>query len=85
MSDFTLKDKCEACAVITAAIKELGRTDTPYSFGVVGDRAAGGQIVCFDLPRDSPLQFNVTTGDVSGQQQLIDKIKSAIVERAGIE
>ncbi len=85
MSDFWLKDKSAALEVITAAIKELGRADTPYSFGVVDDQAAGGQIVFFDLPRVSPLQFNVTTGDVSGQQQLIDKIKAAIVERLGIE
>ena len=85
MSDFSLKDKSAACAVITAAIKELGRADTPYYYGVVDDQAAGGQIVYFDLPRVSPLQFNVTTSGVSGRQQLIDKIKSAIVERMGIE
>ena len=85
MSDFFLKDKSAALAVISAAIKELGRSDTPYSVGVVDDQAAGGQIVFFDLPRVSPLQFNITTKDVSGRQQLTDKIKSAIVERMGIE
>ena len=85
MSDFWLKDKSAALEVITAAIKELRRTDTPYAVGVVDDQAAGGQIVFFDLPRVSPLQFNITTKDVSGRQQLTDKIKSAIVERMGIE
>ncbi len=85
MSDFWLKDKSEALGVINAAIKELGRTDTPYAVGVVDDQAADGQIVFFDLPRVSPLQFNITTDDVSGQQQLIDKIKAEIVERLGIE
>ena len=85
MTDFWLKDKSAALEVITAAIKELGRTDTPYYYGVVDDQAAGGQIVFFDLPRVSPLQFNVTTKDVSGWEQLIDKIKAAIVERLGIE
>ncbi len=85
MSDFWLKDKSAALAVITAAIKELGRSDTPYYYGVVDDQGAGGQIIFFDLPRVSTLQFNVTKSDVSGRQQLIDKIKAAIVERLGIE
>ncbi len=85
MSDFWLKDKSAALAFITAAIKELGRADTPYSVGVADEQVTGGQIVFFDLPRVSPLQFNVTTNDVSGRQQLIDKIKAAIVERLGIE
>ncbi len=80
MNDFWLKDKSEAFFVIEAAIKELGRTDTPFSFGVVRDQAAGGQILFFDLPRVSPLQFIITTKDVSGRPQLIDKIKTAIVE-----
>ncbi len=84
MSDFFLKDKSAALEVITAALKELGRSDTPYAVGVVDDQATGGQIVFFDLPRISPLQFNVTTDDVSGRQQLIDKIKAEIVERLGI-
>ncbi len=85
MSNLWLKDKSAALAVITAAIMELSRTDTPYSFGVVDDQATGGQIVYFDLPRVSPLQFNVTTSGVLGRQQLIDKISAAIVERLEIE
>ena len=85
MSDFWLKDKSEALGVINAAIKELGRTDTPYSVGVVDDQAAGGQIVFFDLPRISPLQFNLTTNGVAGRQQLIDQIKAAVIERLGID
>ncbi len=85
MSNFWLKDKSAALAVITAAIMELSRTDTPYSFGVVDDQATGGQIVYFDLPRVLPLQFNVTTSGVLGRQQLIDKISAAIVERLEIE
>ena len=85
MSEFWLKDKSAALEVITAAIIELGRVDTPCSVGVVDDQAAGGQIVYFDLPRVSPLQFNVTTSGVSARQQLIDKIRAVIVERMEIE
>ncbi len=81
MRAFRLKDKSAALVVITAAIKGLDRTDTPYSVGVVADQATGGQIIFFDLPRVSPLQFNITTKDVPSRQQLIDKIKSSIVER----
>jgi len=33
------------------------------------------------LQRVSPLQFNVTTGGVAGRQQLVERIKAAIVER----
>ena len=84
MRAFRLKDKSEALAVTTAALKKLGRSDTPYAVGVVAHQAAGGQVVCFDLPRVSPLQFNVMTKEVSRRQQLIDKIKSAIGERMGI-
>ena len=41
MNDFWLKDKSAALEVITAAIKELGRSDTPYAVGVVDDQATG--------------------------------------------
>ncbi|MBA3712374.1 MAG: hypothetical protein H0W76_07970 [Pyrinomonadaceae bacterium] len=58
----------------------MGRTDTLYSFGVVNNQRAGGPIVYFDLPCVSPLQFIITTDDVSGRPQLIDMIKTAIVE-----
>jgi len=81
LSQFWLKDKSEALAVIEAAITEMGRSDMPYSFRVVTDQIAGGQIVFFDLQRVSPLQFNVTTGGIAGRQQLVERIKAAIVER----
>jgi len=85
MSEFELKDKAEAYEVITAALDALGRGDTPFSYGVVRDQTAGAQIVYFDLPRVSPLQFNISTVGITTQKQLIDKIKEAIRERLEIE
>lgn len=81
MNEFWLKDKAEAYEVIKAALDELGRADTPFSYGVVGERTAGAQIVFFDLPRVSPLQFNISTEGVGTRRQLIRKIGAAILER----
>lgn len=81
MSKFQLKDKAEAYEVIKAAIKQLGRSDTPFSYGAVSDKPTEEQIVFFDLPRISPLQFNIPTVGITDRQQLIERIKAAIVER----
>ncbi len=84
MSGFQLKDNREAYEVVKAAIDELGRSDTPFSFGVVIEKTTDSQIVFFDLPRISPLQFNIPTVRITDRQQLIDKIKAAIVERLNL-
>ncbi len=81
MNEFELKDQAEAYEVITAALEALGRADTPFSYGVVGDQTAGAQIVYFDLPRVSPLQFNVTTKGVGTRRQLIERIRAEILDR----
>jgi len=85
MSKFQLTDKAEAFDVIKAAIDELGRSDTPFSYGVVIDEPEKAQIVFFDLLRISPLQFNISTVGITTRQQLIDRIKRAILERLEIE
>ena len=59
MREFPLQDKAAAYEVITAAVAELGRRDTPFAYGVVPDPAAHGQILFFDLPRLSLLQFKI--------------------------
>ena len=85
MSEFELKDKAEAYEVIKAALDALGRGDTPFSYGVVRDQTAGSQIVYFDLPRVSPLQFNIPTEGVGTLRQLIERIGAAILERLVID
>ncbi len=86
MSDFHLKDNGEFYEVIRGAVAELGRTDIPFSYGVVEEaEVAGGQIVFFDLPRVSPLQFNLRTDGADSRRQVVDRIKALILERLGDE
>ncbi len=85
MREFRLKDKAEVYELIREAVEELGRNDTPFSYGVVHDEAAGGQILYFDLPRVSPLQFNLRTDGLDSRRQIVDKIKALIVVRLGAE
>lgn len=60
---------------------QLGSRDTPFAYGVVPDPTARGQILYFDLPRLSPLQFNIPTDGITDRRQLIEKIKAAIRQR----
>ena len=81
MNAYQVQDKAEVLAVITAALEALGRTDRPFSYGVVEDPEGGGQIIYFDLPRLSPLQFNLRTAGITHRQELIELIQAAISER----
>lgn len=82
MSEFRWKDNKEVYEVIREAVAELNRTDTPFSHGVVEEEGiAGGQIVFFDLPRVSPLQFNLRTDGSNTRRQIVERIKAMIVER----
>ncbi len=81
MNEFELKDKAEAYEVITASLDALGRADPPFSYGVVRDQTAEAQIVYFDLPRVSPLQFNISTEGVGTRRQMVERIGAAILER----
>ncbi len=85
MSQHQLTDKEDVRAVITAALHELGRTDTPYSYGVAVDRETSERILYFDLPRVSPLQFNIKLRGVTTRRQLLERIKEAIVERLAVD
>ncbi len=86
MSEFRWKDKEAVYEVIREAIGELGRTDTPFSYGVADKEGrVGVQIVFFDLPRVSPLQFNLRTDDGDSRRQIVDRIKAMIVKRLGDE
>lgn len=81
MSQHQLTDKEDVREVITAVLNELGRSDTPYSYGVAVERETSEQILYFDLPRVSPLQFNIKLGGITMREQLIERVKEAIVER----
>ena len=83
MSEFRLKDGAEVYEVVREAVGKLGRSDIPFSYGVVRDQDSGGQIVYFDLPRISPLQFNLRTEGLGSRRQIVDRIKAMIVERLG--
>ena len=82
---YQLRDKEDVRAVITAVLHELGRSDTPYSYGVAFDRATSEQILYFDLPRVSPLQFNIKLGGISERRQLIERVREAIAERLEVD
>ena len=71
--------------MITAVLHELGRSDTPYSYGVAFDRETSEQILYFDLPRVSPLQFNIKLGGIATREQLIERVAAAIVERLAVD
>ena len=85
MIGYQLTDKEEVRALLTAVLHELGRSDTPYSYGVAVDRETSEQILYFDLPRVSPLQFNIKVGDITTREQLLERVKEAIVERLEID
>ncbi len=85
MSQHQLTDKEDVREVITAVLNELGRSDTPYSYGIVVDRETAEQILYFDLPRVSPLQFNIKLGSITTREQLIERVKEAIAERLEVD
>lgn len=77
-----MQDEADVQAVIKAVLTELGRTDTPYAYGVAVDGETGEQIIYFDLPRISPLQFNVGVGASVTREQLVATIKKAVARAA---
>ncbi len=85
MRQYRVKDRREVHELITAALSELGRSYTPFNYGVVEDQSTGGQIIYFDLPRLSPLQFNIATQRITNRQGLIERIKRAITDRLSID
>ena len=58
VSEFRLKDKPKCTMLSARRSRSWAANDTPFSYGVVSDETGGGQILYFDLPRVSPLQFN---------------------------
>lgn len=78
MTEFRINDKIEALEVIRAAIWSLERDDTPYTYGAAIDPETNEQIVYFDLPRVSPLQFNISTAGAKNRAEVIERIVQAV-------
>lgn len=77
----SLRDKEDVYNVVKAAVAALGRSDEPYSFGVAEDREAGRHIIYFDLPRISPLQFNVYYESGTAAEAIVDLVTEKIRQR----
>lgn len=79
-----LQDRAEIYQIIKSALESLGRSDEPYSYGVANDYDPGQLIIYFDVPRISPLQFNLTFDDHVSREHLVERIKEAIKRRLEI-
>lgn len=84
----TAKQQCYSKAEVYQLIKlaqaPLERTDEPYNYGVAEDQRSGQQILYFDLPYVSPLQFNITFAGDLGREAVVDMISQAITQRIAI-
>lgn len=67
MRQYRVKDRREVHELITAALSELGRSYTPFNYGVVKDQSTGGQIIYFDLPvrHEALIEHDVHTSAAS--------------------
>ena len=81
MTEYRINDKLEALEVIRAAIWSLERDDTPYTYGAAIDPETGEQIIYFDLPRVSPLQFNISTKGATVREEVVERIVRMIRSR----
>ncbi len=79
-----IKDKDDVLSVVGEALSVLGREDGVFSFGVVDDQESGGQLIYFDLPRLSPLQFNVSIPPDTSREQTVELIHRSISARLKI-
>ncbi len=76
-----IKDKDDVLGIVGEALSMLRREDGIFSYGVVEDQANGGQLIYFDLPRVSPLQFNIKLGRGQNRAQAVALVKEAIQSR----
>ena len=81
MTEYRIDDKIEALDVIRLAVWRLGRDDTPYTYGAAIDPETGQQIIYFDLPRVSPLQFNISTEGATEREEVVERIVRAVRSR----
>lgn len=76
--------KEEVYNLIKAALAELPRYDEPYSFGIAEDVGTDNLVIYFDLPRVSPLQFNITVPHDASHEAVTSRIKQTIEQRLKI-
>jgi hypothetical protein len=75
----------EVYTLIKAALAEIPRYDEPVSYGVADDVGTEWRIIFFDLPRVSPLQFNVPFQARGAHEQEVTRlIKEAVVARLDV-
>ena len=86
MGAYEVKDSTEVLELIRQSLTELGRDDAAYRYGVAHDHESGKQVVYFDVPRVSPLQFNIyVEPEIKTRQDLSRKIKAAITARLDLK
>ena len=78
---YRIRDKEEGRELVRAALTDLGRTDEVYSYGVAEDLERQVQVLYFDLPRISPLQFNIFLSRGTTRERLVAQIRRAILHR----
>lgn len=79
---YRVKDGAEALDLIKEALLALEREDNVYHYGVANDAESGQQVVYFDVPRISPLQFNTyVTPELETRENVIAALRSAINRR----
>ncbi len=80
-----IEDKDDVLRMVGEALSELGRDDGIYSYGVVDESLESGrQLIYFDLPRISPLQFNIRLDHGLSRDKAIAFVKEAIKRRLDI-
>lgn len=81
VSRSVIKDKDDVLAIVGEALSALGRDDGIFSYGAVEDGKSGAQLIYFDLPRVSPLQFNIRLDRGISRDETVAIVQKAIQER----
>ena len=83
MSMYEVRDKDEVWQLVREALANLGREDvTMYHHGVAMDEGSGQQVVYFDLPKISILQFNIYVApEITSRGELLARIRAEIKKR----
>ena len=82
MNGYRPEDKEAVKALICKALEQVGRSDSAYNYGIVFDDRTMNWVIYFDIPRISPLQFNLTlSSHISSESALVEQIRDEISRR----
>ena len=83
---YEVRDKDEVWQLVREALADLNRDDVSvYHHGVAVDEERGLQVVYFDIPKISVLQFNIyVTPEITSRNDLLMIISGAINKRLDI-